>query len=131
MSRFNDPSFKLGDSREFLMHENLTFDGEVVVPASLEEPFSTDFASIPLVIPKWLLNPLGGGFLDKEGRSRKPAVWHDHGCRTSTSYKERVKADTNFRKTMKSEGVGRFASNVMYGAVRANTERMRLMRKWK
>jgi hypothetical protein len=135
MARFiTDPSFKVGGERAFLMHEDLGFVsdeyGEQWVRATLDDPFETDFASIPLIVPKWLLNPLGGGLLDKHGHSRLPAVLHDYLCRNATSFAERVEADKIFREAMKARGV-RFGRHFMYGAVRANTERMRLMRKWK
>jgi len=130
-----DPSFKVGGARAFLMHEDLVYDseryGRCVVTASPENPFETDFASIPLVVPKWLLNPLGGGLLDKDGNSRLPAVLHDHLCRTAQSYRKRVIADKIFLEAMKTTGVGRAGRRIMYSAVRANTERMRMMRKWK
>lgn len=136
MARFTtNPSFKIGGSRKFLMHQNLVYEskrfGLQIVYGSLEDPFETDFASIPPVIPRWLLDPMGGGLLDRKGLSRKPAVLHDYKCRTAVSYEERVEADKMFREAMKAEGVGRFARNTMYAAVRANTGRMRLMRKWK
>lgn len=130
-----DPSFKVGGSRRFKMHEDLVYHsdryGVLTVPASIEKPFRTDFASIPLIVPKWLLDPMGGGWFDRDGHSRLPAVLHDYMCQEAESHKDRVKADKVFRESMKSKGVGRAARNIMYGAVRANTERMRLMRKWK
>ena len=136
MNRFTtDPSFKIGGSRAFLMHEDLIYEsdqyGIQIVHASLAMPFETDFASIPLVVPKWLLNPLGGGLLDRHGRSRLPAVLHDERCRSALSYVERVKADKMFLESMDAQKVGKGARRIMYSAVRANTERMRIMRKWK
>jgi hypothetical protein len=136
MNRFTtDPSFKIGGSRAFLMHENLVYlsdrYGMQSVLASLEDPFETDFASIPLIVPKWLLNPLGGGLLDRYGRSRLPAVLHDDRCRTAKSYEERVRADKMFLESMEAQKVGKGARRIMYSAVRANTERMKIMRKWK
>jgi hypothetical protein len=136
MNRFlTDPSFKIGGRRAFLMHEDLVFVsdkyGKQTVHATLDNPFETDFASVPLVIPKWLLNPLGGGLMDRHGRSRLPAVLHDNRCRIATTYQERVIADHLFLEAMESEGVGRVARRIMYSAVRSNTERMRMMGKWK
>jgi hypothetical protein len=130
-----DPLFKVGGPREFLMIENLVFEsdrfGRKIVPASPEKAFGTDFASIPLVVPKWLLNPLGGGLLDRHGRSRLPAVLHDYLCRVAVSYEDRVIADKVFREAMKSKNVNPMSRNIMYGAVRGNTERMRIMGKWR
>jgi hypothetical protein len=136
MNRFvTNPSFKIGGRRAFLMHQDLIYEsdqyGVQTVHATLEQPFETDFASIPLIVPKWLLNPLGGGLLDREGHSRLPAVLHDQRCRIATTYQERVFADRLFLEAMEAQGVGRAARRIMYSAVRSNTERMRLMRKWK
>ncbi len=136
MAKFlTDPSFKVGASRHFLMHQDLVYESERyglrVVEASLEYPFETDFASIPLIVPKWLLNPLGGGLMDRKGRSRLPAVLHDDHCRKALSHAERVEGDKIFRESMKASGTGRAAKNIMYGAVRANTERMKIMGKWR
>jgi hypothetical protein len=131
----SDPTFKIGGSRQFLMQEDLWYHsdryGLMCVPANPANPFSTDFASIPLTIPKWLLNPIGGGWLDTHGHSRFPAVLHDYLCRTAKSYKERVIADKIFLEAMKATGVNGISRRLMYSAVRLNTERMKLMRKWK
>jgi hypothetical protein len=130
-----DPSFKIGGSRAFLMHEDLVYMsdqfGDHTIQATLDKPFETDFASIPLIVPKWLLNPLGGGILDRHGRSRLPAVLHDYFCRAAITYEERVEAHQMFLEAMESELVGKVTRRIMYTAVRLNTERLRIMRKWK
>ena len=136
MAKFlTDPSFKIGGSRAFLMHEDLVFSsdkfGLQTVEASNESPFETDFPSIPLLVPKWLLNPLGGGLLDRHGLSRLPAVLHDYHCTNAKTYAERVLGDKLFLEAMEAQGVSKTARRLMYSAVRANTERMRIMRKWK
>jgi hypothetical protein len=136
MAQFiTDPSFKVGGCREFIMHDDLIYEserfGNFIVQANDEKPFVTDFASIPLIVPKWLLDPMGGGIFDTEGNSRLPAVLHDWLCRRATNYELRVEADKIFREAMKSKGVNRISRNIMYGAVRANTERMRLFGKWR
>lgn len=136
MAQFlTDPSFKIGGCREFIMHDDLIYDserfGRLTVPASDSDPFVTDFASIPIIVPNWLLNPMGGGLLDHHGHSRLPAVLHDYLCRTALEYEQRVTADKAFREAMKTKGVNALSRNVMYGAVRANTERMRYFGKWR
>lgn len=130
-----DPSFKIGGCREFIMHDDLVYQSERFglrkVEASEQFPFVTDFASIPIIVPGWLLNPMGGGLLDFHGHSRLPAVLHDYLCRVAKAYEERVEADKLFREAMKVKGVNALSRNVMYGAVRANTERMRIMGAWR
>jgi hypothetical protein len=117
------PKFTIGRQGHFVTDSEAIYDsekfGRIVVPPN----FETDFASIPNWVPRWLFDPMR--------HARYSAVFHDYLCRTAESYKERVMADHVFLEAMGVEGVKRWRRASMFSAVRANTYRMRLMRKWK
>tara|TARA_R100000951_G_scaffold90032_1_gene78149 strand:- start:4201 stop:4578 length:378 start_codon:yes stop_codon:yes gene_type:complete len=70
--------------------------------------FQTDFASIPR-IARVLIN--------RNGKSRAPAVIHDYAYKSHTVSRE--KADALFLEAMKETKVNVIIRSIMYGAVRA------------
>ena len=113
-----EPTLKILGPGNWLLVSRLVYesdlahkDGRLVsiieVPAGAE----TDLASIPSIIPRWLLDP--------NGLSRLPAIVHDYLCRTG--YQPRSMADRVFLEAMKLVGVRRWRRWSMYSAVRILT----------
>ena len=88
---------------------------KVIVPTG----FVTDLASIPRVFRFMII---------KNGRHRPAAILHDYLCRLGLDF-SRILADKIFLEAMKLRKVPRFRRRLMYWAVRANTSRLKLMRK--
>lgn len=116
-------TFSLGAPGRFITDSEAIYESDVYGKVVVEKEFSTDFASIPNWIPRWLFDPLRHG--------RWPALFHDDLCQKATTYKERVMADHVFFECMTDVGTKKWRKLAMFAAVRANTYRMRLMGKWK
>ncbi len=109
------------DGKLIYQSDLIGLDGKpvlVIVP----DRFKTDLASIPKFPPG--LRTL----LIRNGKHRIAAVPHDYLCRLGKKFPRRL-ADAIFLEAMKLRGVGRIKRRLMWFAVRANTERLILMRK--
>ena len=115
--------FKLGNPGHFLTIGEFVYHsdryGNIIVP----DGFSTDFASIPNWVPRWLFDPMR--------HARKSALPHDMLCRDALSFEDRVKADHVFYEAMGDEGVKQWRRAIMFSAVRLNTQRMKWMGEWR
>ena len=96
-------------------------DGNLYV-ITVPDRFETDLASIPK-FPPFLRT-----ILVRNGKHRIAAVPHDYLCRLGKQFPRRT-ADKIFLEAMKLRGVGRVKRRLMYWAVRANTERLILLKK--
>jgi len=74
----------------------------------VEEGFETNLASIPRVVR---------GVFNRMGKSRKPAVFHDH--MYSNKWETRKRCDQELRHMLIDRGMSKWKANLYYAAVRS------------
>ena len=105
---FTDLTLRSIDSKpgHFAVVGNVAYNGSFHY--TVPNGFVTDLASIPRV-----LAPI----FSKTGRSRKPAVFHDH--MYATKWRTRKECDQAFREMLIARGASKFTAYIYYTGVRA------------
>jgi hypothetical protein len=116
-------TFSLGGPGKFITDSEAIYESDNYGTTTVPSGFSTDFASIPNWVPRWLFDPMR--------HARWSALFHDYRCHEATSFEERRIADHIFLECMVDEAVKPWRRWTMFSAVRLNTERMKIMGKWK
>jgi hypothetical protein len=115
-------------SDEWWLEGELVYLSDILDPTgepyliTVPDNFQTDLASIPKFPPG-----LRTIFI-RNGKHRIAAVPHDYLCRLGKEFPRRI-ADAIFLEAMKLRGVNKIKRGLMWLAVRANTERLILLRK--
>ena len=125
---YDEETGKWAPPDEWWLEGELVYLSDILDPQgdpyliTVPDRFPTDLASIPRFPPGLRT------ILIRNGKHRIAAVPHDYLCRLGKAFPRRV-ADAIFLEAMKLRGVTRFKRRLMWFAVRANTERLILLRK--
>jgi hypothetical protein len=117
-------TFSLGNPGHFITDSEAIYHSDRHGRTTVPPNFSTDFASIPNWVPRWLFDPMR--------HARWSALFHDYRCRRmADTYEDRVIADHVFLECMHDEGIKPWRRWSMFSAVRANTYRLKIFGNWK
>ena len=111
------PPVDVAESGQWILKDEAIYHSDLVGTVTVPAGFKTDFASIPVWVPRWLCDPAGD--------SRKGAVIHDFLVRKAKTRSERAVYDHVFREACKVSGVPGWKRWMMWCAVRLATAVMR------